>query len=272
MKRPNSKNKSGQVTNSRKKTGKRRGGFRFLAFLFLLLIAYVLIIYFHLFGQPVEPGSTEEAALTADGFSRSIAEFDPSRIPDYSGEDYVTLNDNIPMFTEKDLNEISGEHYAEPDRLGRCGTAYAMLDRSMMSSSNREEINRIRPSGWQYMEYPDLIPEGYLYNRSHLIAYRLTGQNANARNLITGTQYMNQVSMLQFELRVMDYLESAWGRHVLYRVSPYFKDRELVARGVEMEAYSVEDRGRSICFHVFVYNYQPGVEIDYMTGHSRRKV
>ena len=127
----------------------------------------------------------------------------------------------------------------------------------------------IRPSGWQTVKYPDLIEDNYLYNRCHLIAHALSGTNDIEENLITGTRYMNSTSMLAFELQVMQYLDHS-KNHVLYRVTPFFRDYELVARGVEMEAYSVEDRGKGLCFHVFVYNYQPGIEINYLTGDSMR--
>ena len=137
-----------------------------------------------------------------------------------------------------------------------------------MPTAEREAIGMIKPSGWQTIKYPDVISDLYLYNRCHLIAYALTGQNANEQNLITGTRYMNISGMLPFENLVIDYLEET-NNHVLYRVTPFFKGNELIARGVEMEALSVEDGGEGLCFHVFVYNYQPGIEIDYMTGDSR---
>ena len=181
----------------------------------------------------------------------------------------MILQGGRPNFTEYDLTHITGESYAEQDRLGRCGTAAALLDRSMMPEGERGSMGNIRPSGWQTVKYPDLIEDGFLYNRCHLIAWALSGQNDNERNLITGTRHMNAGSMLAFELQVMQYLDS-FENHVLYRVTPLFYGPELVARGVEMEAYSVEDRGQGICFHVFVYNVQPGIEINYLTGDSRR--
>ncbi|MBR3245934.1 MAG: DNA/RNA non-specific endonuclease [Parasporobacterium sp.] len=192
---------------------------------------------------------------------------DPESIPDFAGEDYIVLNDNTPNFTEYDIANITGENYSELDKLGRCGTAVALLDRTMMPEEERGQIGQIKPSGWHTVKYPDLIEDNYLYNRCHLIAYAMTGQNDNVLNLITGTRYLNATTMLPFEIQVLQYLDYS-DNHVLYRVTPYFRDDELVARGVEMEAYSVEDEGEGVCFHVFVYNYQPGIEIDYLTGDS----
>ncbi len=167
---------------------------------------------------------------------------------------------------------VKGEHYSPLDLLGRCGTAVAMLDRSMMPVQERESIGQVKPSGWNQAKYPGIVHSEppYLYNRCHLIAHALTGQNANEENLITGTRYMNAETMLPWEKKVMRYLENTGG-HVLYRVSPYFKNRELVARGVELEAYSVEDQGEGVCFHVFVYNVQPGIVINYQTGESKEQ-
>ena len=135
-------------------------------------------------------------------------------------------------------------------------------------NEEREAIGMIKPSGWQTVKYPELIEDLYLYNRCHLIAYALTGQNDNEENLITGTRYMNSELMLKYEMDVIHYVEDT-DNHVLYRVRPLFKGNELVARGVEMEAYSVEDNGAGLSFHVFVYNVQPGIEIDYATGESK---
>ena len=195
---------------------------------------------------------------------------DEELIPEYFGQDYIVLNDNIPNFTTEDIQNISGENYSELDSLGRCGMAYALLDRTMMPTDKRGDISQIKPSGYKQAKYEGIInfDPPYLYNRSHLIAYALTGQNANEKNLITGTHHMNSDSMLQWENQVIRLLYDS-DIHVLYRVTPYFKGKELVARGVEIEAYSKEDQGRSICFHVFVYNVEPGIEIDYKTGESK---
>ena len=201
--------------------------------------------------------------------SLSIVEEDPGSIPDYSGEDYIVLNHGVPCFNSWDLNNITGENFSNLDSMGRCGPAIAMLDRSMMPSGKRGEIGQIKPSGWVQNKYEGIVDAKppFLYNRSHLIAYALTGQNDNELNLITGTRYMNATTMLPWEEMVMRYLDNT-DNHVLYRVTPYFRDNELLARGVEMEAYSVEDAGKSICYHVFIFNVQPGIIIDYATGEN----
>lgn len=190
-------------------------------------------------------------------------------IPEYSGEDVIELNGGMPGFTAEDLEKITGETYSELDALGRCGPATAMLDRSMMPEKERGPIGNIRPTGWVQGKYPGIIDSEppYLYNRCHLIAYAMTGQNANERNLITGTRYLNTKTMLPYEEKVLRYLNES-GNHVLYRATPCFKGSELVARGVELEAYSVEDSGEGVCFHVFLYNIQPGIRIDYQTGEN----
>ncbi len=203
--------------------------------------------------------------------SKSIADSDPSLIPDYFGEDVIELGGGRPCFNEWDIENITGEHYSDLDGLGRCGTAYALLDRSMMPTGKREEIGHIKPTGWRQRKYEGIVDADppFLYNRSHLIARALAGEEANEKNLITGTRYMNATTMLPWEEMVMRYIEDTNG-HVLYRVTPYFKGDELLARGVEMEAYSVEDKG-SLCYHVFVYNIQPGIELDYATGKNRKE-
>ncbi len=207
-----------------------------------------------------------EVAAEDSAGSKSIVGSDPALIPDYAGDDFIILNDNMPCFNTWDLENITGEHYSELDGLGRCGCAYALLDRSMMPDTKREDIGFIRPTGWRQRKYEGIVDADppFLYNRSHLIARALTGQDANERNLITGTRYMNATTMLPWEELVMRHIEDH-DVHVLYRVTPYFKEDELLARGVEMEAYSVEDKGR-LCYHVFVYNIQPGIELDYATG------
>lgn len=206
-----------------------------------------------------------------DGSQSTVYE-QPDNIPEYAGQDYVVLNKGVPNFNQWDIEHITGEYYSNLDKYGRCGTVYALLDRSMMPTEERGEIGSVKPSGWIQAKYEGIVLSNppYLYNRCHLIAYALTGQNANEKNLITGTRYMNVASMLPWEEKVMKYLDCS-DNHVLYRVTPYFIEKELVARGVEMEAYSVEDKGESLSFHVFVYNVQPGIEIDYRTGESRMK-
>ena len=236
-----------------------------------IIIAVILIVLAVVLVNVLKKQARRLSQYNAQG-SVSIVDDSPETISEYDGKDYIELNKGIPMFNSWDLENITGEHYSELDDLGRCGVAYAMIDRTMMPTEKRESIGQIRPSGWNQEKYEGIIDSEppYLYNRSHLIAYALTGQNANELNLITGTRYMNATTMLPWEEQVMRYLDYS-DNHVLYRVTPYFKGNELVARGVEMEAYSVEDNGEGVCFHVFVYNVQPGIEIDYKTGESREE-
>ena len=220
-------------------------------------------------------GATDDAQQTQDVASdelegsKSIVESDAGSIPDYSGKDYIVLNGGAPCFNAWDIANIYGEHYSELDSLGRCGCAYARLDRSMMPTGKREDMGHIKPTGWRQKKYEGLIDADppFLYNRSHLIARALAGEEANEKNLITGTRYMNATTMLPWEEMVMRYIEETNG-HVLYRVTPYFKGDELLSRCVEIEAYSIEDNGK-LSYHVFVYNVQPGIELDYATGRNR---
>ena len=196
------------------------------------------------------------------------ASFSLEDIPEFSGEPYVVLEDNQPGFTQEELTSQGFEEYSPLDLLGRCGTAYACVGLETMPTEDRESISQVKPSGWQTAEYStSLVDGGYLYNRCHLIGFQLTGENANQENLITGTRYLNVEGMLPFENLVADYVKET-GNHVLYRVTPVFSGQELVARGVELEALSVEDGGEGVCFHVYCYNNQPGIEIDYATGDS----
>mgnify|MGYP002508002497 FL=1 len=187
-------------------------------------------------------------------------------IPDYSGQPYVVLEDNWPDFDAGDLTLEAFETYSELDALGRCGPAYANICLEIMPTEPRGDIGQVKPSGWQTAKY-DCVDGKYLYNRCHLIGYQLAGENANRKNLITGTRYMNVEGMLPFENMVDDYVENT-GNHVLYRVTPVFEGANLVASGVQLEAFSVEDEGEGVCFNVYVYNVQPGVGIDYATGES----
>lgn len=191
-------------------------------------------------------------------------------LPDYCGTPYVEIERSRPGFTEEDWTETAFETYSPLDQLGRCGAAYANICQELMPTEPRGEIGMIKPSGWRTARYDDLVDGKYLYNRCHLIGFQLAGENANECNLITGTRYMNTEGMLPFENMVAEYVDRT-DNHVLYRVTPVFEGTELVARGVQMEAWSVEDRGRGVCFNVFMYNVQPGVEIDYATGESWRE-
>ena len=188
-------------------------------------------------------------------------------IPAYSGEPYVVLNQNQPNFTQDDIAEESFEQYGALDELGRCTVAFANIGVDLMPTEERGSIGQVKPSGWQTVKY-DSIDGKYLYNRCHLIGFQLTGENANRENLITGTRYLNIEGMLPFENMVADYVKET-GTHVLYRATPIFRGDELVARGVELEGMSVEDAGEGILFHVYCYNVQLGIEIDYATGESR---
>ena len=187
---------------------------------------------------------------------------------EYAGSPFVTVMDNRPMFTEAMLTTKAYETYADLDSYGRCGVAIACIGPETMpkDGEERESISHVKPSGWVQKEY-DFVDNKFLYNRCHLIGWQLTAENANEQNLITGTRYMNTEGMLPFENMVADYIRET-GNHVLYRVKPQFYKKELVCRGVEIEALSIEDNGEGISFHVFCFNVQPGVEIDYATGNS----
>ena len=201
-----------------------------------------------------QPDAPEEpAAVTLD------------TLPDYDGSPYVELYNGQPSFTEEEkIGTASWERYAELDLLGRCGPAMACIGRDLMPTEKRGDISSVKPTGWVQNQY-DFVDGKSLWNRCHLIGFQLAGENANECNLITGTRYLNVEGMLPFENLVADYVKET-DNHVLYRVIPAFQGTELVARGVQMEAYSVEDSGDGVCFNVFCYNVQPGVEIDYATG------
>ena len=187
-------------------------------------------------------------------------------VPAYSGRPYIAVNGNQPEFTDKDLTTKAYEYYSQLDSLGRCGYTMACIGQELMPTQQRESISHIKPTGWVQSQY-DFVDGKSLYNRCHLIGFQLTGENDNERNLITGTRYCNVQGMLPFENMVADYIKET-GNHVLYRVTPVFDGSNLVARGIQMEGLSVEDRGQGICFNVYVYNVQPGVTIDYETGYS----
>lgn len=184
-----------------------------------------------------------------------------------SGGKYAPVNDNVPVFTAGGITAESFEHYSELDELGRCGAAFACIGRDLMPTEERGAIGQIKPSGWQLAKY-DIVDGKYLYNRCHLIGYQLTGENANEKNLITGTRSMNVEGMLPFENMVAAYIRET-NHHVMYRVTPIFEGENLLAKGVQMEAYSVEDKGEGVSFNVFVFNSQPGIEINYQDGTSR---
>jgi len=188
------------------------------------------------------------------------------QVPVWSGDPYTEVEGGVPGFTEEDRREILAEEYSELDLLGRCGQAVARVGLDTMPTEERGAIGQVKPTGWHLVKY-DVVDGKYLYNRCHLIGFQLTGENADQRNLITGTRYLNVKGMLPFEDQVADYVRET-GNHVLYRVTPIFEGSELVARGVQMEGWSVEDRGAGVCFNVYVYNVQPGVTIDYATGDS----
>lgn len=195
--------------------------------------------------------------------------YDLASIPEYSNANYVVLNNNEPNFTESDYTTDSFERYSELDSLGRAKVAYANIGVDLMPTEERGSIGQVKPSGWHLVKY-DIVNGKYLYNRCHLIGFQLTGENANEKNLITCTRQMNTVGMLEFENKVANYIKST-NNHVLYRVTPIYKDDNLLASGVVMEAYSVEDSGEGIKFNVFVYNVQDGIDIDYKTGDSKLK-
>lgn len=205
--------------------------------------------------------------ITAQSASDYV-NYDLSNIPDYDGKAYVELNGNVPEFSESEKTySESFEEYGKLDSLGRCTYAVSCIGKDLMPTEKRGSIGSVKPSGWHISKY-DFVDGKYLYNRCHLIGYQLTAENANERNLITGTRYLNVEGMLPFENDVADYIEIT-NNHVYYKVIPIFEGNNLVANGVQMQAYSVEDNGQGISFNVYCYNVQPGVAIDYATGDNQ---
>lgn len=209
------------------------------------------------------------ASVTACTLLRSSVKENETTVPSgtQTDEAYIKVNGNVPLFSDEEKKTAAAfESYSDLDALGRCGVAFACVGKETMPTEERGPIGSIKPSGWHSEKY-DFVDGKYLYNRCHLIGYQLTAENANEKNLITGTRYLNTKGMLPFENMVADYVKET-GNHVLYRVTPVFEGKNLVASGVYMEAYSVEDDGDGICFYVYVFNRQPGVKIDYLTGDS----
>ena len=237
----------------------------------LLRFLMVFILCFTLVGCQQDDSNSSNTTNTSqssnidDGRDKG---FSLDEVPEYPGEPFVALYNNVPDFDDKDKTTKSFETYSDLDSLGRCGVAYANIGKDLMPTQKRGDISSVKPSGWINKKYDtDLVDGGYIYNRCHLIGHQLAGEDANEKNLITGTRYFNVEGMLPFENMVADYVKET-NNHVLYRVTPVYDGDDLVAKGVQMEAYSVEDKGESIMFNVFVYNVQPGITIDYDTGNS----
>ena len=228
----------------------------------VILIIINLILVVTLFGC-----STAESEPAGTNNTNDKTQLITENIPDYTDKIYVEINGNKAKFSDEDKKRTDAfEQYTDLDELGRCGVAYANICKELMPTEKRGSIGMIKPSGWQLAKY-DSVDGKYLYNRSHLIGFQLAGENANEKNLITGTRYFNVEGMLPFENEVAEYVKET-NNHVLYRVTPVFKDTELVARGVKIEAYSVEDSGEGVEFNVFVYNVQPDITINYQDGTS----
>ena len=224
------------------------------------LLALLLVCSLLLAGCEVmmEPGGS-----TGGGDDYTIT-WSLDDIPEYTGDAYVALNGNQPEFSDGDITTSSFEFYSPLDELGRCGSCIASVGIDLMPTEDRGSISSVHPTGWVQNQY-DFVDGKSLYNRCHLIGFQLTGENANEQNLITGTRYLNVVGMLPFENMVADYVKET-ENHVMYRVTPIYDGGDLVAQGVQMEGWSVEDDGEGVCFNVYCYNVQPGVEIDYATG------
>lgn len=224
----------------------------------IVLLFAMIIVYFQ-----------DDIRLFIDNFfaSDNANLYNSYDIPDYTGNMSIVINNNEPIFDEKLKNTSSFESYSRLDSLNRCGVAIANIGIDLMPTEKRESIGMIKPSGWHTIKY-DIINDKYLYNRCHLIGYQLTGENANEKNLITCTRQMNTIGMLEYENMVANYIKDT-KNHVLYRATPIFEDNNLIAKGIVLEALSIEDNGKGIKFNVFIYNVQDGIEIDYLTGESR---
>lgn len=236
--------------------------------LILSLIAIICIAI----ASYINPNISGETLTASNNNLISENSFNIANIPDFSSNPYVIINNNEPNFNQNDFTTDSFESYSNLDSFGRCGVAFANISIDTMpgAEEERENISSIKPSGWINKKY-DIVDGGYLYNRCHLIGYQLSAENANEKNLITGTRYMNTEGMLPFENKIAEYVKDS-GNHVLYRVTPIYQGENLVASGVQLEAKSVEDNGKGICFNVYCYNSQPGIKINYKTGESKESV
>lgn len=240
--------------------------------LYRSIIELLIILCISVYGYVTT--NTNQINVEANSEQVQKIVFDLSLIPEYTSTPYVEINNNIPYFEETDYTTEAFEKYSEWDTLGRSGVAFANVCKEIMPKEGEErgDLLGVRDlSGWVQKRYDDVIKDKYLYNRCHLIGWQLAGENANKKNLITGTRYLNTEGMLPFENRVAEYVKSNQNNHVLYRVTPIFKDNNLLASGVEMEAWSVEDKGQKVCFNVYCYNVQPGIVIDYATGESHKE-
>lgn len=239
-------------------------------FLFVWTLAVVMLLSACSGGNKTEESSSIVSSNTVSEDNTSVGEDHGTSVddvPEFDGETaYIPINNNIPDFKKADLVTTSYEKYSELDSLGRCGVTMACIGVDIMPTEERGSIGQVKPTGWHTVKY-DNVDGKYLYNRCHLIGYQLTGENANERNLITGTRYLNIEGMLPFENMIADYVKET-KNHVIYRVTPIFDGDNLLSRGVQMEAISVEDNGEGICFNVYAYNAQPGINIDYATGES----
>lgn len=234
----------------------------------ILIIIIFIITSFILNKQEngnAENQTNETNTVTAQ---EQTTTYNLSNIPEYTNQIYTEINNNIPYFEEKEYTTKAFENYSQLDNLKRCGVAYANICKEIMPTEKRGDISNVKPTGWKQAKYDGK----FLYNRCHLIGYQLAGENANERNLITGTNYFNVEGMLPFENKVAEYIDKNNKNHVLYRVTPDFKDDNKVTSGVEMEAYSVEDNGQGVSFNVYVYNIQPGITINYKTGESSKNI
>lgn len=243
----------------------RKKGYKSKYNLVISIITLILIIFIGYYENKygIDAGSNQNVQVSEN----TQTSFNLNDIPKFDGKTpYVIINNNEPNFPEEDFNSNSFEKYSELDSLGRCGVAYANVSKETMPTEARGEISKVKPTGWHTVKY-DCVEGKYLYNRCHLIGYQLTAENANKQNLITGTRYLNVDGMLPFENQVAEYVKQENG-HVLYRVTPIFEKNNLVANGVQMEAESVEDKGKKVKFNVYAYNVQPNIKIDYLTGNS----
>ncbi len=251
------------MARSRKKSSMKK-----LIGMFVAIIC-VLVSFFYsddiLNGVNSENVVDTQASTTIEQNNTNIG---IAEIPEYTDKIYIEINNNVPYFEESDYTTESFERYSDLDALGRCGVAFANVSKEIMppDGDERGSISSVKPTGWEQAKYNG----EYLYNRCHLIGYQLSDEDANELNLITGTRFFNVEGMLPFENKVADYIKENSNNHVLYRVTPVFDGDNLLATGVEMEAYSVEDQGQGVCFNVFVYNVQPGITIDYATGESSK--